>query len=320
MRTSFSLGSLLPVGDLLDCASRVPAYVDTLWIPETWGMEAFSVMAAASARAEHCRIGSSIVNIYSRSPALAAMGAATVDLISGGRAVLGLGASSREIVGSLHGMGRDEPLSRMREFVEVVRLAHGGGRIDHRGRIFDLSGFRLLVDPGRRIPVYLAAVGPAMCRLAWEVGDGVILYLRPPGEISRLTERLGRGRIDVACQIITCVAEDADAAIDRARRTLGFYIGAGSAYREFLAANGFAEEVAAVMEGLRGSGLGRCHEAVPDRMVDRLCIAGAPGECAGKLGAFRDAGVDLPVLQFNPAGDVRESFGLFAAEFDEGGA
>ena len=315
-----SLGSLLSIDEILECSRLLSGTAaDTVWIPETWGMEAFSMLAAASARAQTQRIGSSIINIYSRSPAAIAMGAATVDTLSGGRLVLGLGASSRPIVEGFHGYRFRDHLQRMREYVRIIRLLLSGARADHDGEIFGLRGFALLIRPVRpSVPIYLAAVNPGMVDLAWEIGDGVIFYLRPMGEmgetIARMRSSAGRD-ISVACQLITAVDRDSGAARERAKRTVAFYVSVGGAYRRFLAENGFAGETAAILEGFRRSGLGSVHELVPDRMLDSLAIAGTPDECLAQLGRFRDTGMDLPIIQFNPVGDTLESFGLLRETF-----
>jgi alkanesulfonate monooxygenase SsuD/methylene tetrahydromethanopterin reductase-like flavin-dependent oxidoreductase (luciferase family) len=308
--TSYGLGSLLSIDELMRCASQVGPD-DSVWIPETWGMECMGVISAVSQRSACRRIGSSILNVYSRSPAALAMGAATLDTLSGGRFVLGLGASSPAIVGGLHGMEYEKPVRRVRECVEIIRMALGGGRIDYAGEVYNLRGFSLLVRPPReRVPVYLAAVNPKMMRLAWEVADGVILYLRPPGEIRDTLRAMGGRRIKVACQIITAVSRDARAAYDRARRTLAFYVSVGAVYREFLAAHGYAEQTSSIHSEYRRGGLEAARGAVPDAMLHSLTACGTPRECAAAIERFAAAGVNEPILQFNPVGDVSESFDL----------
>ncbi len=322
MRLGYSLGSLLSVDEVLECAGALSgAGADTVWVPETWGMENFSMLGAISQANRTSRIGSSIVNVYSRSPAAVAMGAATLDTLSRGRLVLGLGSSSVPIVEDFHGYRFEDPVRRVREYVEIVRTVLSTGKANYSGDIFRLKGFSLLIRPYRReIPVYLAAVNRRMVDLAWDVADGVIFYLRPVGEIRRTVARMQRGRrIDVACQLITCVSRDRDAAVLRAKKTLAFYVSVGKVYREFLSRNGFAAETGAIYGGFRESGLASNHEMVTDEMVDALAIAGTPRECRERLGAFREAGVDMPIIQFNPVGDVGESFGLLVRTFAEGG-
>ena len=215
IQTGYSLGSLLRVEQVLECSRILARYrPDSVWIPETWGMENFAMLAAVSRVLPGPQIGSSIINIYSRSPSLVAMGAATVDVISGGRLILGLGTSSPPIVSDLHGAAFELPLERMREYIDVIRMATSGQKIDHNGRLFRLKGFRLLVPPHReRIPIYVAAVNRGMVDLAWEKADGTILYLRPIDEMRRTIPKMqSRRRIRVCCQLITAVSLDPEKA------------------------------------------------------------------------------------------------------------
>lgn len=321
MHVSYSLGSLLTVSDVLECARTLTGYkLDTVWIPETWGMECFAMMGAVSQTLVRPRIGSSIINIYSRSPSLVAMGAVTADSLSGGRMILGIGASSRPIVESFHGAKYDSPLARMREYVDVLRLACSGARIDHTGEFFTLSGFRVLIEPVRkRIPIYLAAVGPQMVRLASEIADGVILYLRPLDELRKTARIITKDRpdFDVACQIITAVSDDEEAAIQRAKSTISFYVAVSQVYREFLEQNGFKSQTDAIIAEYQKTRAPYNPSLVSDSMVKSLAICGTPASCTGQLARFTDAGVRHPILQFNPVGNVAESFKLVCATFSE---
>lgn len=316
MGVSYALGSLLPIDDLLWCASRVGPE-DSVWVPETWGMDCFSVMAEVAHRSECSTIGSSILNVYSRSPSAMAMGAATIDTLSGGRLILGIGASSPAIVENFHGYAYDRPLQRVRECIQIVRLALGGGRIDYDGQLFKLRGFSLLIKPPRPdIPIYLAAVNPRMVDLAWEVADGVIFYLRPPAEMKETIGRMQqRRRIRTVCPMITAVSEDAEKAYERARRTLAFYVSVAKVYREFLAGHGYARETALIYDEYKKRGLADAHKMIPDSMLRPLTICGTPQECLSRLESFREIGVDEPIIQFNPVGDVRESFRLLVGMF-----
>jgi len=211
MRIAFSLGSLLSVNQVLECSKILSkTNVDTIWIPETWGMENFSMLSAVSDKTTTQKIGSSIINIYSRSPAVIAMGAATVDTLSDGRLILGLGTSSLPIVETFHGYKFEKPVQRMKEYVEIIRLVLSGKQVNYTGKIFELKNFELLIKPKREsIPIYLAAVNHKMVDLTWSIGDGVIFYLRPLNEMKEtITKMQSKKKIDVTCQIITSIAED----------------------------------------------------------------------------------------------------------------
>jgi len=275
------------------------------------------MLSAVSGKTPTQKIGSSIINIYSRSPSTIAMGAMTVDSISKGRLILGLGTSSIPIVEDYHGAIFEKPVQRMKEYVEIIRLILSGKPINYSGKIFNLKNFTSLIKPQRtNIPIYLAAINQKMVNLTWSIGDGVIFYLRPMEEMKQTISKMqAKKNIDVACQIITCVSEDSDNAILRAKKTLAFYISVGKIYREFLENNGFKNETNNIFNEFKKSGFTSNHELVTNSMLDSLCISGTPEECKNKLQNFIDAGIDLPIIQFNPVGDTLESFMLLKKTF-----
>jgi len=320
MRLGYSLGSALSIDQVINCASILSSYnPDTVWIPETWGMENFSMLSVVSNKLKKPRIGSSIINIYSRSPTLIAMGAATVDTISNGRLVLGLGTSSVPIVEEFHGHNFENPLTRMTEYVQIIKKALSGEKIDFNGKIFSLKNFSLLIKPPREnIPIYLAAVNQKMVDLCWQIADGVIFYLRPLTELEDTIKKMqSRREIDVSCQLITCMSYDVDKTIERVKKILAFYISVGEIYRKFLAKNGFENETKNVYEEYQKSGLKSNHKLVPESMLEQLCVYGTPDECIKKLKRFHKIGVTLPIIQFNPIGNVAESFNLLTSTFSK---
>ncbi len=322
MRLSCSLGSLLSINQVLDCSKILSkTKVETIWIPETWGMENFSMLTMVSQRAESPKIGSSIINIFSRSPASIAMGAATVDTISKGRLILGLGTSSSPIVENFHGLDFKNPISRMTEYVEIIRLILSGKPINYSGNIFNLKNFTLLVKPQRpKIPIYLAAINQKMVELTWKVADGVIFYLRPQEEMKKTIQTMQTKRkIDTTCQIITCVSENSESAIERCKKTLAFYVSVGNIYRDFLSKNGFQSETKNIFDEFKKSGFSHNHEYVSDKMLRSLTISGDPETCIRQLQKFGETNIDLPILQFNPVGNFLDSFNLFSKTFFEDG-
>ena len=320
IRLSYSLGSLLTIEQILTCSKKLNKFKpDTVWIPETWGMENFSILSLASKENTFSKIGSSIINIYSRSPSLIAMGAATIDTISNRRLVLGLGTSSQPLVEDFHGDKFERPLKRMEECVEIIRLILSGKLLNYDGEIFSLKNFSLLIKPPRNtIPIYLAAVNEKMVELTWKIADGVIFYLRPKSEIKSTLARMQKQKnIDTSLQIITCVNDDSEKAMTRAKKTLAFYISVGKIYREFLASNGFENETKNIFEEYKKTDLVNNYELVPESMVNELCIAGTPNECRNQLKQFRETGIDLPIIQFNPIDNVEDSFDLVTSTFSE---
>jgi alkanesulfonate monooxygenase SsuD/methylene tetrahydromethanopterin reductase-like flavin-dependent oxidoreductase (luciferase family) len=320
MRIACSLGSLLSINQVLDCSQILSkTSVEIIWIPETWGMENFSMLSMVSQKAPSHKIGSSIINIYSRSPASIAMGAVTVDTISNGRLILGLGTSSTSIVEDFHGYEFKNPVLRMREYVEIIKLILSGNSVNYTGKIFNLKNFTLLIKPPReKIPIYLAAVNQKMVELTWSVADGVIFYLRPIEEMKKTIQTMqSKRKIDVACQLITCVSRDSELAVNKCKKTLAFYVSVGKIYRDFLAKNGFESETRNIFEEFNQSGFDSNHELVTDKMINSLTITGDPENCIDQLRKFKESGVDLPIIQFNPIGDVLDSFKLFSKTFFE---
>ena len=318
MGISYSLGSVLSINELIECAITVGKHnPDAVWIPETWGMENFSMLTLVSQKINSSKIGSSIINIYSRSPALIAMGAVTVDTISKGRLILGLGTSSVPIVEDFHGDEFRKPLARMSEYIDIINLIVSRKKIDFTGKFFNLKGFTLLVKPVReKIPIYIAAVNRKMTQLAWDKAEGVIFYLRPLNELKDTIKKFqSKRKIDVSCQIITAIDNDAEKAIERAKITLAFYVSVGKIYREFLESNGFANEVNNIYDEFKISGLKSNHELVSDKMLKALTICGTPDDGIKKIKEFRESGVTHPILQFNPVGKVQDSIKTLTKTF-----
>jgi alkanesulfonate monooxygenase SsuD/methylene tetrahydromethanopterin reductase-like flavin-dependent oxidoreductase (luciferase family) len=320
-RLSYSLGSLLSIEEVLECSQKLNEIKpEVMWIPETWGMENFSMLGLASKENLFSKIGSSIINIYSRSPSLIAMGASTIDTISNGRLILGLGTSSIPIVEDFHGNSFESPVQRMKEYVEIIRMALCGDKINYSGKIFSLKDFSLLTKPIRKeIPIYLAAINQKMVEMTWNIADGVIFYLRPKNEMKETISKMSKKKkIDTTLQIITCIHSDYEKATKRAKKTLSFYIAVGKIYREFLQSTGYSKETQIIYDEYKKSGLNALDEFVSDKMLDDLCIAGTPDTAIKKLNKFRDVGIDLPIIQFNPIDNVRESFELLTKTFSGG--
>lgn len=307
---------MLSINEIIACSRILSDYdADSIWIPETWGMECGPIISTISQITKKPKIGSSVINIYSRSPSLIAMQAATIDTLSDGRLILGLGTSSKEIVENWHGLEFKKQLQRMREYVEIIRQIMTGHKISYDGEFFHLKNFSLLIKPIRnKIPIYLAAINQKMVELTWEIADGAIFYLRPLNEMKEvITKMQNKRKINVACQLITCVSNDPEKALTRAKKTIAFYVSVGKIYRDFLAKSGYERETKAIFDEYKRSGLAENYKLVSDSMVNSLSLCGTPNEIPRKLEQFARTGMDLPILQFNPIGDVAESFNLLVS-------
>ena len=157
-----------------------------------------------------------------------------------------------------------------------------------------------------------------MVDLTWEIADGTIFYLRPMDEMKKTIHMMqAKRKIDVTSQFITSVSNDSELAINKCKKTLAFYVSVGKIYREFLSKNGFETETRNIFEEFKKSGFESNHELVTSQMIDCLTIAGDPDACQKQLKKFRETGVDLPIIQFNPIGDVMDSLKLFSKTFFE---
>lgn len=311
MRLGFSLGTLLEHDEVLRCAKIADEHgAESVWIPESWGREAFVTLGSIAVLTRHVLLGTGIVGIYSRSPASIAMAATTLDTLSNGRALLGLGASSKAIVENWHGMRFSNHVNRMREYVELVRLVCKGRKVSYNGRFSKIDNFKLGFKPVREwIPIYVAAVNERMLNLASDIADGAILFLRPIDELRQTINRLSKRKgFDIACVVMTAISDDPELARDRVRKTLAFYVAVGRIYSEFLASHGFADEVDQITSEYRKNDLENIHKFVSDRMLDAVAIAGTPEECRKRFNMFMEAGISLPIIQFNPIGGTENSF------------
>ncbi len=311
-----SLGPLLSMDELLRCAKMADQQqnIDSLWIPESWGRESFSSLGAISQITKNVRLGTSIIGIYSRTPAITAMAATTLDMLSGNRIVIGLGASTPAIVENWHGVHFDMPARRMKEYIELVRLMTQGEKVDYSGKFFKIKNFKMLHQPQRKhIPIFMAAVNKKMISITSDLADGILLYLRPFEELNKIAYELKQATkgkaFEIACSFICAVSnKEPQKARDRAAVTLAFYVAVGKYYSNFLAENGFKAEVQEIIEEYKKSGAETAAKFVSDKMLNSLAICGSSEECRESLSKFVSTGITLPILQFNPVGDSESSF------------
>lgn len=315
-RIGYSLGPLLSMHEVLTCAKMADSHqnVDSLWVPESWGRESFATLGAMSQVTKRVRLGTSIISIYARTPGTVAMAATTLDMLSGDRSIIGLGTSTAAIVENWHGIKFERPASRMKEYVECLRLMASGEKVNYRGQFFRANNFKIMHQPQRKqVPIFVAAVNKKMVSLASELADGVLLYLRPLDELKKTSAELKqstKGRnFEIASSFICALSnKEPENARERATKTLAFYIAVGKYYSKFLSENGFKSEVEGIIAAYGKGGADSAAKFVPDRMLDSLAICGNGEECRKSLARFVSAGVTLPIIQLNPVGDSESSF------------
>ena len=313
--SSLKVGVALPYGEGEMTRAEVLEFVkaadalgyDTVWVAEAWGFDAITILASFAEQTERIQLGSSILNVYSRTPSLIGQTVATLDALSGGRAVLGLGASGPQVVEGWHGVPYTKPLQRTRETIEIVRTILRRERLVHDGDVFSLDmGLKLINHPVRdAVPIYLASLGPKNVELTAEVADGWLPVLFSPyrwkevfGEAldaggARRDPALGDLRITPSISVGITDAPQAAATI--ARFGLAFYIGGmGSRdvnfYNQLVQRYGYVDEAREIQDLFLGGDKGAAAARVTDAMVDEFTCIGPAGAVAEKLAAFRDAG------------------------------
>ncbi len=282
-------------------------------MPEAWGRDAFVVLGAIAARTSRIGVGTAIVNVYSRSPALLGMAAATLDEVSGGRAVVGLGVSGRAVIEGWHGTAMDRPLTRLREVTEAIRAVVRRERRGVRGRVVIIApAFRLSFKPPReRIPLWHASLTPAGLRLCGEIADGWLPYLTSPeslaADLTILGASLGaagrdRAALTVAPIVPTLVVDDPEEAAQLLRRHVAFYVGGmGRFYRETMTRHDEGETVERVKSEWDAGRRDAAAHAVTDALLDAVTVRGTAERCLSRLAEYRAAGADLPLIAL-PAG------------------
>jgi len=287
---------------------------EAIFVPEAWGRDAFVTLGALARVTERIGLGTGIVNVYSRTPALLAMAAVTLDEISGGRAILGLGTSGQRVVEGWHGVPMARPLRRLREATEAVRAIVSGSRRGYVGETLSIApGFGVtLARPRDRIPIYHASLTPRGVRQCAEVADGWLPYFASPDtlrvDLASIEDALrtaGRERASFTVAPLLPVLVSDDDAASRAvlRRQLAFYIGGmGRFYRETVTRHGFgdtAEEIRRLWDAHEREAAAA---AVTDELLDAFAIVGDAARCRARLDEYRAAGADLPIVAL--PGDV----------------
>jgi 5,10-methylenetetrahydromethanopterin reductase len=313
----YNPSSLFNTQDILEFAKQLDykPQVNSLWIPESWGREAFVMLGAIGAMTRRLKLGTSIVSMFSRSPATLAMAASTLDNITLNRTIIGIGASTPILAEDWHGIKFIHPLDRMREYVTCFKIISSGETINFDGNFFKLKNIKIMHPSQRReIPVFLGAVNPGMIKLATEIANGIILYLSPLNELKKtveciksLTSRKSKS-FEICSVFITAISNKyPDLARERAAKTLAFYVAVGKYYNEFLSSHGFKSQVEQITTEYQNHGIENISKFVTDPMLDSLTIYGTTEDCIKSLKRFVSCGVSLPILQVNPVKDNMQS-------------
>lgn len=278
------------------------------WAAEAWGTDCVSVLSWLAARTTRLTVGSAVMQMPARTPAATAMTAATLDLMSGGRFVLGLGTSGPQVVEGWHGQPWGSPLVRTREYVEIVRAALRRDTVEHHGREYDIpySGpnatglgkpLKLMARPLRAdLPVYLAAIAPKAVAQAFRIADGWLpIFLSP----TKWRDALGVASVpdgfEIAPTVTVVMGDDLAACRDAVRSHLALYVGGMGArgknfYNTLVCRYGYEAEAAAIQDLYLDGKHREAAAAVPDALVDELALVGSKERIADRLAAWRASG------------------------------
>ena len=292
-------------------AERLGYY--SVWSAEAYGSDAATVLGWLAAQTTKIRLGSAIFQMPGRSPAMTAMTAATLDQLSGGRMLLGIGSSGPQVAEGWHGQRFAHQLQRTREYVAVVRQALARERVEFQGETLELplpdgpgKPLKLMISPVQdRIPVYLAAIGPKNTALAGEIADGWIPTFFSPEYVSDFRKLLKEGAavsgrslegFDIAPTVNVYVSDDRELARNLMRPVLALYIGGmGSRkqnfYNRLVQRYGFEAEAAHIQDLYLSGQKEEAGVAIPDELIDMVSLCGPRDVVRDRLAAFRDAGV-----------------------------
>jgi F420-dependent oxidoreductase-like protein len=287
--------------------------LDSVWVAEAWGQDTVSVLGHLSAVTERIGLGSGIMQIPARTPAMTAMAAATLDTLSGQRFRLGLGVSGPQVSEGWHGVRFGKPLARTREYVDVVKLALSRKTVQYEGEHFTLplpdgpgKALKLMLHPYReRIPIYLAVIGPKNLELAGEIADGWLGIFVAPEHAADSLDRLRTGAeragksladLDVVANVPVVIGDDLDACAEPLRVYTALYVGGmGSRRQNFYNALARRMGYEDAAERIQTAYLGKRHReamaAVPRDLIDQTALIGPKKRIAERIHAYAEAGV-----------------------------
>jgi F420-dependent oxidoreductase-like protein len=300
----------------------------SVWAAEAYGSDAATVLAWLAAQTEQIRIGSAIFQMPGRSPAMTAMTAATLDQLSGGRMLLGIGTSGPQVAEGWHGERFAKQLQRTREYVEILRKALARERLVYEGETYQLplpdgpgKALKLMIAPVQeRMPIYIAAIGPNNMRLTGEIADGWLPVFFSPEHVDDSRELLSEGAtragragladdFDIAPTVNVAIDDDVDRARDQMRHFIALYVGGmGSRkknfYNQLVQRYGFEDAAREIQDLYLNGKKDEAAAAIPADLIDTLTLVGPRERVRERLEVYRDAGVGTFIaapIAFDPA-------------------
>ncbi len=312
-------------------AAEVPGLIEiaeqagfgAFWKGESNSTDPFVMLSAVASRTKKIKLGTAIYHIYGRSPVTLGIQSATLQDLSGGRLLLGLGVANKAIAG-WHGGVFDRPLKRAREYIEVTRKVARGERVEYEGEIYQTGKrFQLSWKPSfPDVPIYLAGLGPQMTKLVGKIADGIVINMATPAKVKEIVGRVHEGareagrdpsKIEIIAKSRVSLNPDKNLARAKLRQVLTFY-NIADHYSDMLRGMGFDAEVSAIHEAFQKGGFKAAMGALTDEYMDKLPVVPASdvSEIKEKMKAFEAVGVTRMVIPYvpvtEPVADARRFF------------
>jgi F420-dependent oxidoreductase-like protein len=296
---------------------------DSAWAAEAWGTDAVTVLSWLAATTTRINVGSAILQMPARTPATTAMTAATLDLMSGGRFLLGLGTSGPQVVEGWHGEPWGKPLAKTREYVELVRAGLRRETLEHDGEHYQVpyrgpgatglgKPLKLMLRPLRAdVPIYLASLRPKSVELAAEIADGWLpIFFSPERAREAFPAPFARNGLDIAACVPAVLSDDVASARDALKPYYALYIGGMGArganfYNDLVCSYGFEAEATKVQTLYLDGRHRDAAEAVPDGLVDELALVGPRARISDRLAAWRESGTTTMLVSTRDPATVR---------------
>ncbi len=320
----FNSGAFYPAAATVELAQIAEEKgFDAVWKGESNSTDPMVLLSAMAAKTSRIKLGTAIYHIFGRSPVTLGIQAATLNDLSGGRLLLGLGVANQPIA-SWHGGTFDKPIRRIREYADIVRQAASGERVEYKGELYQTSPFKLSWKPSYpETKIYFAGLGEQMTRLAGRLADGVVVNMANPPMIKEIVQRVSKGateagkdpaKLEYVIKVRVCVAPTRDLAKAKLKQVLTFYMlagGEGEGYNALFAAMGYGDEARGVREAYEKGGFRAGQAAIPDVMLDGdgtrppvpMVAATSIEEVRDRLAPYTEAGATRLVIPYVPTTD-----------------
>jgi len=317
-------GATRNLADVIAAAQRAEALgYDDIWLSDTGNLDALTASAMLLSQTDKLRIGIAVVPVSPRTPVALGAAAATLDQISPGRFILGIGSSSKTMIEGWHGLEFSKPLTRVRESLAILRQIFAGEKTHFDGEFLHSHNYRTSMAPVN-VPLYVAALRANMLEMAAGLADGVILNLFPQDALPKImahiragAEKAGRdpASVEVVCRYQVAVTDDPAAARARMRKGFVPYF-ATSVYNQFLRWTGHEKAADDILAGWQSGDRERTATAFSDELIDAIAIIGSADECRARIHEYAAMGINTHII--TPLAETPEEFEATLTAFAKG--